>query len=146
MIKKGKKEVPEEIPVVDIALSYKSEPSDSSYYYSNLWDAYNDWDVKIETDGLDPFTGQECFDSDDYRRLTFRGEEAEKIMAIFENGAEMSVRARCKKSNDHDEYSFSINEETLKDLSEVLKGYHYHYSEYLRKEDEKTKESGAKKK
>lgn len=132
-VKQGKKDTPEDIPTVDITFSYKT-PKDSSYYYSHLWKEYNDWDIKFETEGLEPFTCRECFDSDDYRCITLRGADAEKIMMILTHGTETVVRAKCKDLSEYDEYIFMIDKETLNDLSNVLTGYLYHYSEYLRKE------------
>lgn len=133
-VKQDKKDTSEDIPTVDITFSYKT-PKDTSYYYSHLWKEYKDWDIKFVTEGQEPFTCRECFDSDDYRCITLRGADAEKIMMILTHGTETVVRAKCKDSSEHDEYIFRIDKETLNDLPDVLTRYRYHYFEYQREKE-----------
>lgn len=140
------KESVEDIPILEIKLTYREDAPDSSYYYSNLWEEFKYWDIKFETEGMTSFASQEHFSDDSYRRLILKGEDANRIMAILTNGTNVRFRAKCEDSNSYDMYSFTIESETLNDLQEVHKGYEYHYSEYLKQMEGMVKNSDKEKK
>lgn len=139
MVTQGKKKVPEEIPGVDMRMSYLRVQADSAFYVSNLWKQYNSWDIKVETESMPPFTGKYTFKSkEDYYISFFRG-DAQRIIDILTQGEEVKLRAKCREDNDQDEYTFKIDERTLEDFRLVFQGYLRHYDEYVKSLDQDAK-------
>ena len=134
---KGKKVDYEDIPRVHMILDYHRE-NNNNYYYSELWNFFHTWSVKLETEGVEPLI-YDSLDIDEHNRIVFKGNDATSIMNLFAYGTDVTVRAMAKDSSSQDSYSFIIDSETIKDLQEVLAGYRYHYFEYLKQHDEKTK-------
>ena len=121
----------DDIPVVSFSFAYKGNDENASYHPSYLWKPYNKWTGDIESKGTKPFTGVSRFYSNDADLLVFLGDDAEEIIRILTKGRETVVRAKCEDDGSHDEYTFTLPPETLKDFKEVLNGYRYHYAEYL---------------
>lgn len=135
----GKKVVYEDIPHIRMILDYRRDnSSNNEYYYSELWDSWHTWSIKLETEGVEPI----IFDSLDLgenNRIVFKGNAAASIMNLLANGTDVKVRAMAEDSPTQDSYSIIIDSEIIKDLPEVMAGYRYHYFEYLKQQDEKTK-------